>query len=235
MSATAALKVAVLQSNYIPWKGYFDLIASVDLFIFYDDVQYTHSDWRNRNRIKTAQGLQWLSVPVGASRQRLIHEVQIEDAHWQRKHWTSLQQAYGRAPHFERYRPFLEWVYCEQRWTHLSQLNQTLVRHIAQTELGLSTRFADSRDYPAEGRRLDRLLHLLVKAGATHYLSGPAARSYIEPERFEQAGIGLSWMDYSAYPEYPQLHGPFEHAVTVLDLLFHVGPEAALHLQRRSA
>ena len=172
---------------------------------------------------------------MGASRQRLIHEVQIEDAHWQRKHWASLQQAYGRAPHFERYRPLLEWVYCEQRWTHLSQLNQTLVRHIAQAELGLRTRFADSRDYRAEGRRLDRLLDLLIKAGATHYLSGPAARSYIEPERFEQAGIGLSWMDYSAYPEYPQLHGPFEHAVTVLDLLFHVGPEAHQHLQRRSA
>lgn len=222
--------VAVLQSNYLPWKGYFDIANDVDLFVFYDDVQYTKNDWRNRNRIKTPDGSRWLTIPVGVREDRLICEVEIADARWQRSHWERLRQQYGRAPHFGVYKGLLEHVYLGRRWSSLSDLNQYLVRTIAQDLLGVSTRFMDSRALGAVGAKLDRLLDLLVKCQASRYVSGPAAKDYIDPQRFEALGIELVWKDYAGYPEYPQAHPPFEHAVTVLDLLFHTGPDAPWHI-----
>lgn len=219
-------RVAILQSNYIPWKGYFDIIHDVDLFVFYDDVQYTKNDWRNRNKIKSAAGAEWLTVPAGEARDRLICEVELKDAGWQAKHWRTLQQNYGRCPHFERYRDYFEDVFLRQRWTHLSALNQALVRHVASEFLGIRTQFADSRQFGASGQKQDRLLDLLARCEATHYLSGPAAKAYIDPAQFDRAGIVLAWKDYAGYPEYAQRFPPFEHGVSVLDLLFNVGPEA---------
>jgi hypothetical protein len=227
---TPERRVAVLQSNYIPWKGYFDLIHDVDLFVFYDDNQYTSRDWRNRNRIKTAGGPLWLSVPVGSDRNRLIHEVEIPDPSWQEKHYQSLRQNYAKSPHFERYRAWLEHIYLEQRWAMLWELNHATVKHVAGELLGIRTRFADSRSYAAQGKKLDKMVDLVVKAGATTYLSGPAAKDYIVPERFAEAGIALEWKDYSGYPEYPQRFPPFEHGITVLDLLFNTGPDAPWYI-----
>ena len=228
--ATAARRVALLQSNYIPWKGYFDIVHDVDLFIFYDDNQYTVRDWRNRNRIKTAGGVQWLTVPTGVDRDRLIHDVPLPSADWQAKHYQTLRQNYGKCPHFERYRAWLEHVYLGSRWDNLSVLNHALIRHIAHELLGLRTQFADSRTYAGQGQKFDKLFDVIQKSGATHYLSGPSARDYIVPERFAQAGIGLAWKDYAGYPEYPQRYPPFEHAVTILDLLFNTGPDAPWYI-----
>ena len=218
--------VVVLQSNYIPWKGYFDLIHDADVFIFYDDLQFTKNDWRNRNKIKTAQGSKWLSIPVGTNANRLICEVALDDAGWQRSHWDSLRQQYEKRPYFKLYRSFFESVYLGKQWKNLSELNQYLIRYISHEILGIPTQFRDSREFELKGQKLDRLLDLLVKSKATRYVSGPAAKDYIQPERFETLGIDLVWKDYSKYPEYPQAHPPFEHGVTILDLLFNVGPEA---------
>lgn len=223
-------RVAVLQSSYIPWKGYFDIIHDVDLFVFHDDLQYTKGDWRNRNRIKTPRGAEWLTIPVGTREDRLICEVEIRDRSWAAKHWRRIAQSYDRAPHFETYRPWFEEVYLGRAWESLSELNQHLIRGISRDLLGLRTEFADSRDLRPEGRKLDRLLDLIQKAGAGLYVSGPAARSYIDPARFEEIGVQLVWKDYSGYPEYPQAFPPFVHEVTVLDLLFHVGTEAPAHI-----
>lgn len=220
------LRMAALQSNYMPWKGYFDIIHDVDLFVFYDDNQYTIRDWRNRNRFKTAGGVQWLSVPCGDDRNRLIHDVQMSEHTWQAKHWQTIRQNYAKCPHFERYRPWLEHVYLERTWTHLSDFNQTTIRHIASEFLELPTAFADSRTYAAQGQKQDKMLDLVLRTGATTYLSGPAAKDYLVPEAFERAGVVLEWKDYSGYPEYPQRFPPFEHSVSILDLLFNVGPEA---------
>lgn len=224
------MRVATIQSSYIPWKGYFDIIRSVDTFIFLDDVQYTVRDWRSRNRIKTRQGLKWLSVPVGNDTRRLIHEVGIPDGSWQEKHWQALVHSYSKAPHFARYSDLVETFYRGRVWTNLSEMNQWFTRTIAHECLGITTRFCDSRELAAEGRKLDRLLDLICKSGATSYLSGPSARDYIEVGRFVEAGIELEYKDYSGYPSYPQMHGPFEHAVSVLDLLFHVGPDAPYYI-----
>lgn len=219
-------RVAVLQSNYIPWKGYFDIVHDVDLFIFHDDLQYTKGDWRNRNRIKTPRGAEWLTIPVGTREDRLICEVRLTDGDWARRHWRQIERHYRRAPYFALYAPVFEDLYLRTAWETLSQLNQHVTRLIARDLLGLRTELRDSREYRPEGRKLDRLLDLLRKAGATSYVSGPSARAYIDPSRFDEIGVELVWKDYSGYPEYPQFFAPFQHQVTVLDLLFHAGPAA---------
>jgi len=222
--------VAVLQSNYVPWKGYFDIIHDVDTFVFYDDVQFTKNDWRNRNRIKTTQGVQWLSVPVGADIGRTIREVAIPDSSWQRKHFETLRQSYGKAPHFGHVEPFLEEVYVKRRWDNLSAMNQFVITTIAHDFLGLSTRFEDSSRYALKGVRQERLLELLAATGATTYVSGPSGRDYMDLAEFERRGIRVAFKDYSAYPEYPQLHPPFEHRVSILDVLAHTGPDAPRYI-----
>lgn len=218
--------VVILQSNYIPWKGYFDLIHDADLFIFYDDLQYTKNDWRNRNKVKTGNGAEWITIPVGLQTDQLICDVEIKDPIWQGKHWKTLLHNYGNAPHFARYRSFFEDFYLGQKWPRLSEMNQYLIRHIAREFLGIKTVFGDSRQYALSGQKQDRLLDLLSKAGARRYVSGPAAKDYIEPERFEAADIELVWKDYSGYPEYPQKASPFVHGVSILDLIFQTGPDA---------
>lgn len=218
--------VVVLQSNYIPWKGYFDLVHDADEFIFYDDLQFTKNDWRNRNKIKSINGLEWLTIPVGGENKRLICEVEIKESIWQVKHWKTLQANYLKTPHFDRYRPFFEDIFLSQKWKNLSELNQHLIRYIACDLLGVSTTFRDSRQYPLTGQKQNRLLDLLDKAEASRYVSGPAAKAYIEPKLFKARGIELVWKDYSGYPEYPQRFPPFEHGVSILDLLFNVGPDA---------
>nr|WP_316639093.1 WbqC family protein [uncultured Roseateles sp.] len=223
-------RVAILQSNYIPWKGYFDIIHDVDLFVFYDDLQFTKNDWRNRNKIKTANGLQWLSIPVGTDKNRLICEVALADPAWQKRHWETLRQQYGKCPHFARYRPFFEALYLGREWGNLSELNHHLIRAISTDLLGMKTTFQDSRQYELSGQKLERLLNLVAQTGATEYVSGPAAKDYIDAQRFVEMQVQLIWKDYSGYPAYQQPHPPFEHGVSILDLLFNAGPDAPWYI-----
>jgi hypothetical protein len=219
-------KVAVLQSNYIPWKGYFDIIHDVDLFVFYDDVQYTKNDWRNRNKVKTPAGSQWITIPVGNHNDLLISEVILESADWAEKHWKTIYQFYSKAPYFKIYEPLLKRVYLDSKWKSLSDLNQSLVILICREMLGIKTDFARSQDYHLKGHKTERLIQLLKKCGTNYYLSGPAARDYLDETIFKAEGIQLDYKDYTGYPEYPQFYPPFSHYVTILDLLFHAGPQA---------
>jgi len=224
-------RVAILQSNYIPWKGYFDIIHDVDTFIFYDDVQYTARDWRNRNRIKTESGPQWLTVPVGSDRDRLIRDVVLPvGSAWTAEHWRRIERAYQNAPFFARYRPYFEAFYLKRSWRSLSELNQALIVGISRDLLGVTTRFEQSADYGLTSSKGERILELLAKTGADGYVSGPSARAYLSGEQCAAAGVTVMWKDYGGYPEYPQLHGAFQHDVTILDLLFHTGPSAAWHI-----
>lgn len=223
-------KVAVIQSNYIPWKGYFDIINDVDLFVFYDNVQYTNRDWRNRNKVKVSQGTQWLTVPVQASRDMLVCDVTIASPDWGGNHYKTLLHQYAKAPYFKNYKPFLEYVYLEKTWESLSELNQFLIRQISVDILGINTKFEDSRKFQVQGQKLDRLVHLVKQTGAELYVSGPAAKDYIDQESFSDEGIALVYKDYSNYPEYSQFHPPFEHYVSILDLLFHTGPDAPYYI-----
>ncbi|MFF2091716.1 WbqC family protein [Paenibacillus sp. NPDC058174] len=220
-------RVAVIQSNYIPWKGYFDIINDVDSFIFYDNVQYTKNDWRNRNKIKSAAGSQWITIPVNAQSDQLICDVEIPNSNWASKHYKTLNALYSKAPYFKQYKSFLEYIYMERSWSNLSSLNQYLIKHISQEYLGITTEFKDSREYTSSGKKLDRLIGLLKSAQTTTYLSGPAASDYIDSARFNEEGIELIYKDYKNYPEYNQFHPPMDHYVSILDLLFHTGPDSA--------
>jgi hypothetical protein len=222
-----ARRVAIVQSNYIPWKGYFDLINLVDEFILFDDRQFTRRDWRNRNMIKTAQGLHWLTIPVrvkGRFEQR-IDETEISERDWADKHWKTITHAYAAAPFFKEYRDAFAATYASSGEELLSEVNRRFLELICD-KLGIATKLSWSTEYPTTGDRTERLVNLCRLAGATEYLSGPAARAYIDDALFEAAGITLMYMDYAGYPEYPQLHGPFEHGVSAIDLLFNTGPEA---------
>jgi hypothetical protein len=223
-------RVVVLQSNYLPWKGYFDLIHDADLFVFYDDVQFTKSDWRTRNKIKTKQGAAWLSIPAGTNLNQRICDVTLNNHHWQIKHWKTIQQEYVNSPFFRDYKDFLEAFYLQRQWANLSQMNQYLIQTIAKEYLGITTEFADSRDFVLQSSRQDRLLSLLNQTQATHYISGPAARAYIDENCFAESNIKLVWKDYAGYPEYQQAHPPFEHGVSILDLLFNTGENASNYI-----
>lgn len=225
-------KIAIVQSNYIPWKGYFDLIADVDEFIIFDDMQFTRRDWRNRNQIKTQNGVHWLTIPVrvkGRYHQK-IRDTEIDGIDWVSNHWKALVHNYGRAPHFEEIAAWLEPLYFTGSTELLSRLNRRFIEGICDY-LGIDTRISKSWDYSLTGDKSERLADLCVQAGATVYVSGPAARDYIDAPAFAERDIELNWFDYSGYPEYPQLWGEFTHNVTILDLLFNCGKDAPRYMR----
>lgn len=231
---TSRCTLAISQSNYIPWKGYFDLIAAVDRFILFDDMQYTRRDWRNRNRIKTPQGLQWLTIPVqvkGRFTQKIC-DTHIQSSDWAVHHWQRLRHAYHRAPFFEQYRPRFESLYLGLEETSLSFINYRFICEICDI-LGITTPLSWSMDHPQREGKTERLVGLCQAFGATTYLSGPTARNYLDASQFLAAEIDLDFIDYTGYPDYPQQRGtgPFEPAVTVLDLIFNVGPDAAHYMK----
>lgn len=224
-------KVAILQSNYIPWKGTFDLINLVDEFILYDDVQFTNRDWRNRNIIKTRHGLKWLTIPVSKkSSSQAIKETTIADTRWAEKHWNSIVHSYAKAPYFRKYKKLFEGLYLRCTEQYLSRINFRFLKAICDI-LGIRTKLSWSTDYhPVQGKT-ERLVELCRQACANIYLSGPAAKDYINHQLFQEARIELRYMDYSGYPQHHQLFPPFEHAVSIIDLIFNEGPNATKYMK----
>ena len=222
-------KCVILQPSYIPWRGVFHQIQKSDTFVFYDDVQYDKHGWRNRNRVKTPKGPQWLTIPVHSKGNVLEHtpinKIQIDwNAPWPRKHWETIRQLYAKAPFFKKYAPLIESFY--QKKTELL-CDFTIETTVALAlELGIrNTRFVRSSELHAEGAKTDRLLAMLKILKVDHYISGPSAREYLECEKLNSAGIAVEWMVYD-YPSYDQLYPPYEPGVTILDLLFMKGPQA---------
>lgn len=220
-------KIAILQSNYIPWKGYFDLINMVDEFVLYDDMQYTRRDWRNRNKIKTSQGLKWLTIPVDVKGKyfQKINATVISKEEWAIKHWQTIKQFYSKTPYFKEYKEVFEDFYLSTKEAHLSQVNFELIQ-IVNEILDINTKISWSSDYDLVDGQTERLLGICHQANADVYLSGPSAQDYFDTSLANQMGIQVEWLDYSGYPEYKQLHAPFVHGVTILDLLFNEGPNA---------
>jgi hypothetical protein len=225
-------KVAILQSNYIPWKGYFDLIAAVDEFIIYDEMQYTRRDWRNRNQIKTPHGVQWLTVPVRVKGKyhQTIRETEIDGVDWADKHWKSLVHSYRSAPSFGEVAKWLEPFYRQRQYSLLSELNRVLLDAVC-AYLGITTKISNCWDYRLTEGKSERLMDLCLQASATEYISGPAARDYLDESVFAEQGVKVTWFDYAGYPEYPQLWGAFTHGVTILDLLFNCGGDAPRYMK----
>ena len=226
--------IAIMQSNYIPWKGYFDMINLVDEFILFDDVQYTKRTWRNRNTIKTPNGPIWLTIPVLVKNNftQTIRETRTAGQAWRNKHWRAIEFSYRKSPFFETYRELLANAYEDDGEDSLSRINRKFIETI-NAILGISTRITSSSDYgykhePGSTRSIARLLKA---AQATAFLNGPTARQYMNADTFKTDNIDLIWMDYSAYPEYRQPYPPFEHAVSILDLLLSEGPRATAFMK----
>jgi len=221
-------KVAIVQSSYIPWKGYFDLINMADQFVLLDDVKY-NGTWRNRNRILTAAGPRWLTIPIAHDHAEpflRICETRVADPRWAHKHWDILRSHYHRAPCFPQFRDIFAEVYRElAEEKRLSRINARFITLVCEL-LGIKTRISWSMDLPSAPGKNERVIAICQALRATEYISGPAAKVYIAPEKFDAAGIGLTYIDYSGYPEYPQLHGAFDHAVSIVDLIFNTGADA---------
>jgi WbqC-like protein family len=224
---------AIVQSSYIPWKGYFDLIAYSDVFVLFDDVQYTKRDWRSRNQIKTPNGLLWLSIPVQVKGKyfQKISEVEVADSMWAKNHWNSIRHAYHKARAFEQYESMFMKAYSDaSAMTNLSEINEMFTRLICNC-LNLKTEIRRSEEFELQEDKTEKLVGICEQLGANKYVSGPAASSYIDSSKFESKNIELTYFDYSNYPEYDQLYPPFEHTVSVLDLLFNVGMESNNYLK----
>ncbi|HRK53710.1 MAG TPA: WbqC family protein [Cyclobacteriaceae bacterium] len=218
-------KILISQSNYIPWKGYFEMISKVDEFIIYDDVQYTKNDWRNRNKIKTPNGVNWITIPVRHRLSQNIKDIKISDPKWNLKHWKSLQTNYSKAKHFNELKSIFEPLYFLRNESFLSEINYAFIKAI-NAYLGIRTTITRSSDYELKGDRSERLLYLCKQAKASTYLTGPSASNYLDETLFQQEQINIEWMNYTNYIEYPQLFPPFDHGVTILDLIFNTGMDS---------
>jgi hypothetical protein len=226
-------KIAILQSNYIPWKGYFDIINSVDEFVIYDEVQYTRRDWRNRNIIRTKNGLRWLTIPVkvkGNYNQKIC-ETKIADKHWPEKHWETIRHNYKSSPYFAEYQEIFEKTFRKcNKLEFLSGINRLFIDTI-DSILKIGTVISESGKYQVEGNSNERIISICKQAGADVYLTGPAARDYIDEEMFAKESVALSWVDYSGYPEYDQGYSGFENRVSIIDLIFHTGEKAPHYMK----
>ncbi|MFM7681277.1 MAG: WbqC family protein [Bacteroidota bacterium] len=226
-------KIAILQSNYIPWKGYFDIIKMADVFVFYDEVQYTKNDWRNRNQIKTPTGLSWLTIPVLQNTlNQKINETIVSQFNWNKKHWNSITYNYSKAPFFKTLENEFEQLYSSIETKNLSEINQNFIKKIANY-LKIETDIIDSTTLNLAGDKNERLIEAVKKLNGTHYISGPSAKSYLDVKKFEAESIQVEWVDYIGYPEYSQLYGDFKHNVSILDLIFNEGSNANNFLKYR--
>jgi hypothetical protein len=220
-------KVAIIQSNYIPWRGYFNIIKNVDAFVLLDDVQYTRRDWRNRNLIKTKNGLKWVTIPVQVKGQYFtkIKDVVVADSDWRKDHWQMLSDAYKDAPFFSNYANVFKTIYLENDEVNLSLINFEFIR-VINSILEIPTPIFWSMDFDTPPDKTERLVEICKSLKATEYVSGPAAKDYMNVDLFTRNSIKVCWTDYSNYLEYKQLFPPFANGVTVLDLLFNEGPQA---------
>jgi len=227
-------RVAIIQSNYLPWKGYFDIIDQADQFVVYDTADYTKNDWRNRNRIRTRDGLLWLTVPI-ASKGRShapINSMQVTHHAWAENHYRSLRQWYAKAACYDDYEPLLRELYDKAATLDLlSDINRLFIDACCDV-LGITTAITNAESFDVRGGPTERLAGICRAAGATHYLSGPAAKAYLDHDVFEAAGIEVEYMDYTGYPVYQQCYEPFVHEVSIIDLLLHKGKEAGTFMRR---
>ncbi|KAA0140532.1 WbqC family protein [Gimesia chilikensis] len=223
------MNCVILQPAFIPWRGYFHLIQKADVFIFYDDVQFDKHGWRNRNRIKGSNGSFWLTIPVltkGTTSQGIkIKDVIIDNQQrWKRKHLASIEQAYSKAPHYKSFRDAIQEIYSMDTES-ISSFTINAVIMISEL-LGISdVRFVKSSELCVTGDKTGRLVEIVKETGADHYISGPSAREYIQQDQFHESGITLEYMEYN-YPEYEQLHPPYDPQLSILDLLFMKGQDA---------
>ena len=224
---TNSKKIIITQSNYIPWKGYFDGMALASDFVIYDDMQYTKRDWRNRNLIKTAQGLKWLSIPVEVKGKyfQKINETKISDTKWNIDHLNQLKQNYKNARSYKEVIDWIEDLYINCKFDLLTDVNQYFLENII-TFLGIKINLLRSENFTLLEDKTERLVKICKDLNATEYFSGPAAKAYMDERKFMDNNIIVTYFDYSDYKDYKQTYEPFEHGVSIIDLIFNEGKNA---------
>ena len=227
-------KVAIVQSNYIPWKGYFDMINMVDEFILYDNVQYTKNDWRNRNKIITPNGIRWLTIPIKHSKlSQKIKDTKVSNPRWNNSHWSIIEANYSNSKYFSDFSFELRSAYENIDSLYLSDINFLFIRLICKY-LKIDTKITKCSDYNYQRKgRIDSLISLIKESDASEYYTGPSARSYLMEEPFKKNNIKLTYMQYEPYRDYKQLNNKFIHSVSILDLLFNVGIQDAKNYFRK--
>lgn len=237
------MKIGALQTAYLPWLGFFDQIYRCDLFIIYDDLQYTRKDWRNRNRIKTSQGPMWLTVPVVAesAHKKRICDIEIApDMRWAARHWKALKTNYARAPFFSRHSHFFHDLYASQ-WKYLAPLNREIIDYCLnqlkiRTEVLYSSESCIEQDYLRQcGGKTDateRIVFICNRFGAKSFLEGPSGKQYLKENVLEDAGIILQYHHYP-HLRYRQRFGKFIPCLSIVDLLYNYGDESLAILNQR--
>lgn len=220
------MRAVILQPFYLPYIGVFELLRLADVFVMYDDVQYSHQTWTNRNRIRTAGGPKWLSVPVKTDLGQLIEDVRIDDTQkWSRKHLMTIQHAYARTAGIDELLTVLTPSYDDPP-EHLVDLNLDTFAGLCGL-LGVESRIVRSSAMDIDGASSERVLNCCLELGADTYLSGPSARSYLDEQSFADAGIELEYFAVD-HPTWPQAQGEdFVSHLSVVDAIANLGPDRA--------
>ena len=216
--------IAIHQPQYLPWLGYFDKIEKCDKFVLLDDVQFKKNEWQNRNRIKTAQGWQWITLPVLHNFGQKISEVAIKNQdNWSKKHLHALEMNYIKAPHFSRYYDFFKDTF-SKRWERLCDLNIFLIESFIKM-LNIKISLERSSNLNVSGEKTDRLVSICKALEADSYISGIGAKDYLETDKLEREGIKVTFQKFD-HPVYPELYGVFISHLSIADLLFNCGPDS---------
>lgn len=221
-------KIAILQSNYLPWRGYFKIIKEADIFCFYDTAKYTKNDWRNRNIIMGQNGPFWITIPFPKdSVQKKINEVKFQDNSWRKKHMKSILQSYGKSKYFDALEKIVYPIIADENILSLSELNSLLIQNIC-SYIGINTKIIsdDKVDYKFDECRVQRLVNLIISLNGTHYLSGINAKNYIEPKKnlFLQKNIELTYLDHKNYSSY-NTKFEYNERVSIIDMIANVEKE----------
>lgn len=220
------MRIGIVQSNYLPWRGYFNLISFCDIFVFHDDIRYTSQDWRNRNYINSRQGPHRMTIPVGPGQNRNINQIDLPRGKWRKEHFRLIQQSYSKHMYWPDYKDFIEYIYREDTFSTLSSFNQSTIQTISTNFLKLSTRFVDSSSFNFSSSKQHKVVDLLRELGATEYVSGPAAKAYLDVQFMSTIGIKTLWINYETLVPYPQLNFPANNNLSIIDLLFNCGPRS---------
>jgi hypothetical protein len=224
------MKALIVQPMYLPWCGYLAMLDACDVFVIYDDVQFDHQSWQHRNKIRNQNGWMWLTVPILRKEGQLINEVMIDNSkHWRQKHWHSIYQNYSTVAYFKQYKNAFEMIY-QAKWEKLIDLNLALLHELA-VQLNIRIpKILKSSEMETSGSKTDRLVPILKAVGADVFIEGLAGKSYLEVQKFRDAGIETFWFDYQ-HPVYPQ-QGEFIPYLSTIDLLMNTGDKAIDYLRK---
>lgn len=230
-------KIIITQSNYIPWKGYFSSMKYATHLVLYDDAQYTRRDWRNRNKIITPRGPEWLSIPINVKGKyhQKVNEAQVKNRTWATDHWNKIRENYRKAPGFRKYSEYFEALYCSElpQYEFLTDINRRMLRACIDL-LEIDIEILDSRDFTIRGGKTGKLINICKDLDADEYFTGPAAKNYMEEHLFADNGIALTYYDLDNFPTYEQLWGDFDPYVSVLDMFFVLGDKTPDYFNWRS-